>query len=200
MDIVLAEINKSFGNVKVLDNLNLLFPAGRASCITGPSGCGKTTVLNIVAGVQAPDSGSVLGAEGIKKAYVFQEPRLLPWKTVLQNVEFVLPEKWNPKRKKERAMECLGTVELEQDAFKLPPELSRGMAQRCSLARALAADAPIVLLDEPFSGLDAALKERIARRLQLIWSERNTTVVMASHSEDEAALFSAGVFAIATSL
>lgn len=186
MDIVLEKLGKSFNGKLVFENLSLTFAEGRTSCLTGPSGCGKTTVLDIIAGISPADSGRVLGTEGRKMAYVFQEPRLLPWKTVLQNVEFVLPPEMSPEEKERRGMECLAIVELEAEASEFPAELSRGMAQRVSLARALAADADILLLDEPFSGIDAALKERISARLGHIWSERRTTVILVSHSEEDA--------------
>lgn len=196
MDIILENISKSFGEEKVLDNLSLTFPDGGTSYLKGPSGRGKTTLLNIIAGLTAPDSGKIHGTGGRKMAYVFQEPRLIPHMTVLQNVEFVLPEDISPDERHDRAMACLETVELAADASKLPASLSGGMTQRVSLARALAADADIILLDEAFSALDSELKERLFPRLNGIFSKRGCTVIIATHSEDAAALPASGIFCI----
>lgn len=185
---MLENICRSFGSRKVLDGFSRCFEEGRVNVLTGPSGWGKTTLLNIIAGILKPDSGSVSGTEGRKMAYVFQTPDLLPWKTVLANVEFVLPKGMAAEEKSRRAMECLEIVELADRAESLPAELSLGMAMRVSLARALAADSDILLLDEPFSGIDPALKERLLDRLQRLWAARGTTVVLVSHSKE--ALFS----------
>ena len=189
--MILENVCKSFGGRKVLDEVSLSFPSGKVHCIMGPSGCGKTTLLDIVAGILPPDSGKVIGTDGMKMAYAFQSPRLLPWKTVIQNVEFALPETLPRERKRTVAENALALVELSAEADSLPSQLSSGMASRVCLARALAVEADILLLDEPFSGLNRALKERIGAKLRHIWEDKGTTVLMATHSTEDAAFFSA---------
>lgn len=185
MDITINGISKCFGQMKVLDGLSFTFAEGRTTAVTGPSGCGKTTLLNIIAGLECPDSGFVGGTTGRRISYAFQEPRLLPWKSVLDNVTFVLPDDMDPEEKKERAMGYLEMTELADAAGEMPPRLSGGMAQRACLARALAFDGDIMLLDEPFASVDIPATERIMTRLGRHWSERRTTVIMITHSADE---------------
>lgn len=185
MDIKLTGICKSFDGKTVLKDFSAIFRSGAVNCITGPSGCGKSTLLSIVAGVCRPDSGSVEGTSGAKMAFAFQEPRLLPWKTVLENVEFSLPETMDPAERRRIAMQALELVEMAGEARQWPSALSGGMAQRVSLARAIAADADILLLDEPFSALDGELKRRIISRLQEKWAASGTTVLMVTHSDEE---------------
>lgn len=188
MDIVLDNISKSFSGSPVLEGVSLRFPEGETSCIMGPSGCGKTTLLNIIAGLTAPDGGSLTGTTGRSMAYAFQEPRLLPWKTVAENVGFVLPADMDPEARRARAMECLSLVDLSDAAGMLPSRLSGGMAQRVSLARALAPRADILLLDEAFCAIDTSLRESIIARLKAIFAQDGTTVIAVTHSAGEAAL------------
>lgn len=185
MDIILKDICKSFDGKVVLNNFSATFPGGVTTCITGPSGCGKSTLLGIIAGVVKPDSGTLEGTAGRSMAFAFQEPRLLPWKTVLENVEFVLPAQMDGAQRRERALEALETVEMAGSAGEWPASLSGGMAQRVSLARALATGADILLLDEPFSALDAELKRRVISRLTERWANNGTTVLAVTHLPEE---------------
>ena len=189
MDIVLKDICKSFDGKRVLKNLSATFRGGEVTCIKGPSGCGKSTLLGIIAGLVNSDSGSVSGTAGRSKAFAFQEPRLLPWKTVIENVEFTLPLEMDPDARRTRALTALEMVEMASEAGSWPSQLSGGMAQRVSLARAIAADAEILLLDEPFSALDGELKQRIIASLKKRWAEKGTTVLMVTHSAEETAAF-----------
>ena len=196
MAIRIDNISRAFGETKVFDGFSCVIPEGGVSCIMGPSGCGKSTLLNMIAGVSKPDGGCVSGLEGRRLAYAFQEPRLLPWKSVADNVDFVLDRSLNDDERAERVRRSLELVEMSASADLLPSQLSGGMAQRVSLARALAADADILLLDEPFSAIDATLKWAIILRLKTLWSERGTTVVMVTHDEAEAAALEANMIRI----
>lgn len=193
MAVSLENISKRFSGTTVLDNISLSFEEGRVSCLMGPSGCGKTTLLNIIAGIIAPDEGTVRGTQGHTMAYAFQEARLLPWKTAVQNVELAVDEKIDAGLRRKKAMECLETVEMNEYANTYPGELSGGMAQRVALARALAKDADILLLDEALSATDTALKEKIIGRLETIWKKRGTTTICVTHSLEEAQAMSARI-------
>ena len=146
----------SYGEADVLENISLKIEKGEHIAIMGKSGSGKTTLVKAIAGLLKAKSGEVL-VKTEKIAYVFQEPRLLPWLSALENVMFVLAEN---EADTEKASELLEELELEGASEKLPSELSGGMQQRVSIARALAFGADILILDEPFSALDEKLKEK----------------------------------------
>jgi ABC-type nitrate/sulfonate/bicarbonate transport system ATPase subunit len=156
-------------------------------CIVGPSGCGKTTLLNIVAGLDHDFAGEVRFTPGGAPAigYVFQTARLLPWRTVLDNVLLVMPT--HPGRH-ERAMELLALTGLGDVANVFPERLSVGMARRVALARAIAIDPRLLLLDEPFVSLDEATAHRLRLLLLDLWQRRPTTVLFVTHDLREAIL------------
>lgn len=191
MPLTIDRISKSYGSKAVLDNISLELRDGAVSCLLGPSGCGKSTLLDIIAGTTVPDSGSIRGICGRSMAFAFQEPRLLPWRNVAANVDFVLDRALSASERAERVRRSLELVEMSESSDMMPDQLSGGMAQRVSLARALAADADIMLLDEPFSAIDDALKQTIFQRLKSLWSTRGTTVVIVTHNEAEAEAFGA---------
>ena len=162
--------------------------------LVGPSGCGKSTLLQILAGLIPSSSGEVL-VDGMpvrkpmpdKIAVVFQDATLLPWKTVIQNIEFPLEvQKVPPRERRECARAMLSLVGLSDFAERYPHELSGGMRQRVSIARAFANDPEILLMDEPFSALDAQNKLLLQEELLHIWEEHKKTVVFITHSVDEA--------------
>lgn len=174
----LTNINKSYGERKVLTDFSLQLNAGEILCLLGPSGAGKTTILNVLAGL-VPFDGEVQGATS-EVAYVFQEPRLLPNLTVKQNLAFVggAPQ---------RIEELLVATELSTYACKRPSELSGGERQRVSLARAFCVPFDLLLLDEPFSSLDTALKIRLAEVFARLWKEtEDRTAVFVTHDLEEA--------------
>ena len=176
----LRDISLSFGEKQVLNGLNLSLQAGERLAIMGPSGCGKTCLLRVALSLQPPDHGMVRCAAKRFSA-VFQEPRLLPWRTAAENVNLVLTDRVETLP---TAREWLERLELG-DAFNLyPAELSGGMQQRVSLARSLAATPELLVLDEPFKGLDEALRRRV---LQVVGESLNrTALLLATHSEEEA--------------
>ncbi|MBQ4004884.1 MAG: ABC transporter ATP-binding protein, partial [Firmicutes bacterium] len=157
--IVLSGVSKTYEGKTVLQDVSLRFEEGKVTAIMGPSGQGKTTLLKILLGLEDCE-GTVSGMEGRRPAVVFQESRLLPWLSLKQNLELVC----GPGKDRE-ITEALALMELTDAADKKPSELSGGMQRRAALARAIAYGGDILVLDEPFTGLDEALKERIAGKL-----------------------------------
>ncbi|MGN0473582.1 MAG: ABC transporter ATP-binding protein [Acutalibacteraceae bacterium] len=179
MPIILNNICKSFGEKKVLENFSLEVNEGERICLLGSSGGGKTTLLNIISGVIAPDSGNLQCNCG-KISYIFQEYRLLPWVDAAENITAASG------CTNELAEELLNAMELSGDMHSYPDSLSGGMKQRVNIARALAAGADTILMDEPFKGLDPALKARIIAVVDRYCSGR--TVILVTHDRCEAEL------------
>lgn len=183
--------------VEALRGLSLEVKEGEFVGIVGPSGCGKTTLLRILSGLLEPTSGEVLWRgqplDGPKRevGFVFQEANLMPWRDVLSNVTLPLEVQGvNGDRAREMAMEMLELLGLGEFLHAYPRELSGGMEQRVALARALVYDPDILLLDEPFSALDALTRERLNVELARIWHKKCKTVVMVTHSIREAVFLS----------
>lgn len=184
---------------KVLDDLSLNIKKGEFISLLGPSGCGKTTLLNIIADLIQPTSGTVEVA-GIsarksrlshKYGMVFQSASLLPWRTVIKNIELPLELQNVPKKiRRQKALEQLKTVDLQGYENAYPSELSGGMQQRVGIARALATDPEILLMDEPFSALDEFTKERLHGDLLRIWRKTNKTIIFVTHNIAEAVFLS----------
>lgn len=162
----------SFGEKAVLEDITLEIPESGITVLRGPSGCGKTTLLRVLAGLQRLDRGEVVGISPRETAFLFQENRLLPWRTARQHITDVLPRsRW------EEAEKWLSLVELEGEEDTYPAQLSGGMGRRLALARCLALDARLYLLDEPFAGIDPERARRILTRL----GERNRPTLLVSH-------------------
>ena len=176
----LENISVRFDGKPVLSDCSLSLGGGERLAIMGPSGCGKTTLLRVALSLQPPDTGSVSADVG-RTAAVFQEPRLLPWRTAAENVNVVLSD--GPETMPE-ALSMLERVELSDAVGKYPSELSGGMQQRVSIARALAFRPDLLVLDEPFHGLDEALRGRIISHLSA--SLPSASLLLATHSEEEA--------------
>ena len=181
--------------VQALDGLTLEVAPREVVAIIGPNGSGKSTLLRIIGGLLAPDAGTVevdgrpvIGPDR-SVGFVFQEPRLLPWRDALANVAYPLELAGVPKAIREaRAHDLLRLVGLDGFATARPQQLSGGMRQRVSIARALALEPSVLLLDEPFSALDALARERFDIELLRVWERTNTTVVLVTHSILEAVL------------
>jgi NitT/TauT family transport system ATP-binding protein len=164
--------------------------------VVGPSGCGKSTLLNIVSGIETANRGTVSVSEDGRPArlgYVFQEPRLLPWRTVMQNMLYVLDGDGAP----ERARRYLGMVGLADAGDKFPAQLSGGMQQRVGIARAFAVEPDLLLMDEPFSHLDAITARGLREQLQAIWTETRKTILFVTHDIAEAVQLSNRVLILA---
>ena len=179
----------------VLNDVSLKIDEGEFVCLIGPSGCGKTTMLNLMAGFETPTRGEVLyRGNPIKKpswerGVVFQEYSLLPWMSVIENVEYGLDgKKLSDKEKNQIAMDCLTMVGLSEFIDHRPNLLSGGMQQRVAIARTLAMDPDIMLMDEPFSSLDEKTRRRLDGEVCDIWLKKQKTIVFVTHSVDEALL------------
>ena len=179
-DIILRNVSRSFDGKPVLRHVSLLFPAGEICCVRGRSGIGKTTLLRIIAGLLSPDEGTVEGVPD-KIAFVFQEDRLCEDFSALSNIRMVTKN-----RTKEEILQHLEELELRGEASLAVREFSGGMRRRVALARAICADADLLLLDEPFKGLDPELRIRV-----IDYVKRHTegkTVICVTHEEAEAVL------------
>ena len=184
------------GRLPVLDGLSLEVADGEIVALIGPNGCGKSTLLRVIAGLLTPDRGSVTldGApiEGPdpRIGLVFQEPRLLPWRSAADNITYPLElAGWTAAQRSERLAELMELVALDPSVTgNRPDELSGGTRQRVALARALALEPQVLLLDEPFSALDALSRERFDLELLRLWERAATTIVLVTHSIAEAIL------------
>jgi NitT/TauT family transport system ATP-binding protein len=196
---------KEKGEMVAIDEVSLDVKNGEFVCVLGPSGCGKTTLLRIIAGLQKPTSGKILlnGKEitgpGSDRGMVFQEFGLLPWRTVKRNVEFGLELKGvgalERKNISSRLIEMVGLTGFENSH---PNELSGGMKQRVGIARALANDPAILLMDEPFGALDAQTRNLMQKELLRIWKETKKTVIFVTHSVDEAVYLADRIIVLTT--
>ena len=177
-------IYKNFGDKNIFTNFNLIFPEKGFMAIMGPSGYGKTTLVNLILGILKPDHGEILGFEGKEIAVVFQEDRLLEHKSGLDNILFVLQKSTAAN---DAVWEMLARTGLAEDAHKPAREYSGGMRRRLALCRALATNFDILILDEPFKGLDTALKPEI---MALVKEKcRDKTAILITHDKDEADFF-----------
>ncbi len=174
----LTSISHCYGDQPVLEKKNLTLHPGQRMALMGPSGCGKTTLLRIALGLLEPSEGTVENTFR-KTSVVFQEPRLLPWRTALENVNLVLGD---GKTTLETAKKYLEQVRLSDAADKYPRELSGGMQQRVAVARALAAEGDLLILDEPFKAMDEALCEQV---IALV-AETKAAILLVTHEESEA--------------
>ena len=185
-EIEVYHLTKTFEGKSVLDDVSLNFDAGKVTAVMGPSGQGKTTLARIIAGLETADSGKILvgpseagdGSRTCRTAFLFQEDRLMPWLNIYDNIAIGVGDS-------NRIKELARQLEIETELWKLPDELSGGQRHRAALARTFADDTPLMILDEPFRGLDAALKDRIIERL---WSRETEgrTVILITHSKSDA--------------
>ena len=196
-DVSLTFRPKNREPVIALKNLSLDVGKGEFVSIVGPSGCGKSTFLNILLGLIAPDAGIMelngrrIDGPGQDRAMVFQEFGLLPWRTVIGNVELGLELKGvAAEQRRRRAMELIDMAGLAGFASHYPHELSGGMKQRVGLARALATDPEVLLMDEPFAALDAQTRDLMQTELLQVWEKTQKTVLFVTHSIEEAAYLS----------
>ncbi|MHC3436814.1 ABC transporter ATP-binding protein [Natrialbaceae archaeon A-gly3] len=193
IDHVGKQYHSEQGVVQALSNVSVSIEPGEFVCIVGPSGCGKTTLFRIVAGLEEPTAGTVylngkpVSAPNSDMGIVFQEYHLFPWLTVRGNVAFGLKKSGVPEAtRNERVQSLIDLVGLDGFEESYPKSLSGGMKQRVALARALAVDPDLLLMDEPFSAVDAQTRETLQRELLSIWEETKKTVLFVTHDVEEA--------------
>ncbi|KQW96377.1 sulfonate ABC transporter ATP-binding protein [Massilia sp. Root418] len=195
--IVISKVSKVFQtaerDVVALKDIDLAIPPGQFVCLLGPSGCGKSTLLNAVAGFAPPSSGRIVAGgkpvtgPGPERGMVFQEYALFPWMTVADNIAFGLQIKGLDKAAIEATVaRLLAMLSLSDFRNRFPKDLSGGMRQRVAIARVLALDSPIMLMDEPFGALDALTRRNLQDELLRIWSELKKTILFVTHSIEEA--------------
>jgi NitT/TauT family transport system ATP-binding protein len=196
--VEVKEVGKTYdGGVEALADISLKFPQGKLTTLLGPSGCGKTTLLKIIAGLIPPSRGEIwvkgkkVREPGPERAFVFQDFALLPWANVLRNVGFGLELRGLAREEREAiARKHIAEVGLKSFESSYPHQLSGGMRQRVGLARALAIDADIILMDEPFSSVDEQTRRKFQEELLDLLRNKQKTVIFVTHSIEEAAYLS----------
>lgn len=181
MTVKLTNVTKQFGTVQAIRDLSVTFPQSGTVAIMGPSGCGKTSILQMLAGLSRPNRGTVQ-CSATSIAYVFQEPRLLPWRTVADNIRLAR-SKGVSSRTPEQWLAALG---LEDCANRYPEELSGGMRQRVAIARALYCESDLLLMDEPFRGLDEATRAQVMELVRHERSAKGKLTLIVTHDKTEA--------------
>ena len=195
--IIIKAVDKVFAaegrELVALQGIDLEIPRGQFTCLLGPSGCGKSTLLNAIAGFALPTRGNIsadgkwVTGPGPERGMVFQEYALFPWMTVAQNVAFGLEIKGMPKAQiASRVAALLNMLKMAEFGQRFPKDLSGGMRQRVAIARVLALDSPIMLMDEPFGALDALTRRSLQDELLRIWAELKKTIIFVTHSIEEA--------------
>ena len=196
MSLEIKNLHKNFGNISLFNDFSIAFHEGTITCILGPSGCGKTTLLNIMGGIIKADSGQLSGFNEKAISYIFQDPRLLPWLTVGENIEFVLKGDMPAEQRHKVTGQLIRLMELEDFAGYYPSKLSGGMRQRVSIARAFAYPSDVILMDEPLKGLDIKLKLNLIRIFSRMWQADRRTVIFVTHDVDEALLLGSDIIVL----
>ena len=193
MGLVVSDVKKSFDSTEVLSCVSFTAQDGELVCLLGPNGSGKTTILKLIAGLEEVTSGSITlddepaAGSHLPIGYVFQQHALLPWRTIRQNIAYGLELAGTPRAELERSVDgYIQLMGLEDFAAHYPRQLSGGMQQKVGIARALAIDPKIVLMDEPFAALDAQTRNILQAELLRVWETTKKTVLFVTHSVDEA--------------
>lgn len=188
MNIKFDNVTKRFGDLYVLKDFSIEIPKKGTICIFGPSGCGKTTFVNLLSGIIKPDNGRILGVDSKNISFVFQEDRLIPWITIKENINAVI----SGEDKNKISEELLSSVGLKDFMNKKPEELSGGMCRRVAIARALAYNSDILILDEPFRGLDLKTKDNIIKLIKD--KQENKLSILITHNIKEAFILSDKIY------
>ena len=194
-EVEIVNLCKSYEGNKVLDNLNMTFIENKITVISGPSGCGKTTLLNIISGIEKEDSGHVILKDN-SISYIFQEDRLIPHLTVYENIAFVLKSTMSKEEMDSIINKHLELVKLIEYKDKLPCKLSGGMKRRVAIARAFAHKSRLLLMDEPFKGLDDKLKNEIIEEFLKLYENDKRTVILVTHDMKEAKLLGNVIYSL----
>lgn len=195
--IKINNIYKKYYDKVIFENFSLSFPENKITCILGPSGIGKTTLLKLMSGLEKVDSGLITGLDNKNISYIFQEPRLFQWFNVYENLDVILKNQYPENtQRNEIITNYLNLVDLYKSKDLYPSELSGGMKQRLSIARAFAFPSDILLMDEPFNGLDMNLKFAVMESFKTLWLKTNKTVIFITHDVDEAVMLSDIIYLI----
>ena len=186
MKYQVKNITKYFNGLKVLEDISIDFDENKTTCILGPSGCGKTTLLNIISGILNRDGGEVIGFQGEDISFVFQEDRLIEWKNVKDNLNFVLKGKMDKKQIETTIDRYLKLVSLDEYKNYYPNNLSGGMKQRISILRAFAYPSKLLVMDEPFKSLDINSKQIVTEFFKKLILVENRTCILVTHDIEEA--------------
>lgn len=192
----LKNIYKSFDDLKVLDDVSLHINRGEIVTLLGPSGSGKTTLFKIAAGLIKQDQGNIFYDESLRQGYVFQEPRLLPWRTIEDNFRFVQKNYLEPKKAKSVRNSLLKLTNLEQTLKSYPSELSGGMKQRIEILKAISIKPNFLIMDEPLKSVDTQTVVNLRNLLLRLHIERNIDIFMITHDPEEAALMSDRIYVL----
>lgn len=199
--IKLIDIHKKYmvegRDVLVLNGISLSIPENKVTVVLGRSGCGKTTLLRLTGGLEQADRGEICYGESHKTAFVFQEPRLMPWLNVWNNITFGLGRKEQDSKK---ISDIVATVGLEGFEKAYPAQLSGGMQQRAAIARALAYEPSFIMMDEPFAALDYFTREQMQKELQRVQKKQGSSILFVTHSIDEALLLGHKIVVIESGL
>ena len=195
IDAFCEDVRKNFAAIEAVAGFTATFAAGQTTALLGPSGCGKSTILRMVAGLEPPDSGRIALGDADAKAVArrgglamaFQDPSLLPWRTVRSNIALGAELAGKPADGVDRLIDLVGLAGFAEHR---PAELSGGMRQRAAIARSLISDPELLLLDEPFGAVDAMTRRRLNAELPPLWVETGATVILVTHSVEEAVLLS----------
>ncbi|AKL97244.1 ABC-type nitrate/sulfonate/bicarbonate transport system, ATpase component [Clostridium aceticum] len=186
MELRIKNLYKAYGELQVLCNFNMNLVYNKIHCIFGPSGCGKTTLLNLITKLSPMDEGAIEGIEEKNCSYIFQEDRLLPWATVEENILLVLGSGYKKSEKQEILDSYLSLVNLSEFKNCYPEELSGGMKQRTSIARAFAYGGDILVMDEPFKGIHLELKKELVQHIMNYKRQKNRLLILVTHDIEEA--------------
>lgn len=192
----LKEIEKRFNSIQVLGGASFYLKRGELVCLLGPSGSGKTTLFKIAAGLIEPDNGNVQKPLRIRKGYVFQEPRLLPWKTVAANINFIQQNYLPASRAKmirEKLLELIGLKDFKES---YPSQLSGGMKQRLEIVKALSIQPELLLLDEPFKSIDTRTKMNLQQMILRFWEKNKLGILLITHDPEEAVLMADRIYVL----
>lgn len=193
MNIIIKNLNKSYGSEKIFENFNLELTDSKVNCIIGQSGCGKSTLLNILSNLISIDSGEILGMKKGDISYIFQEDRLIEWLTIEENLKLALKSYFTNDTLNKKIDSMLSMLDIMHVKFKYPNELSGGMRQRVNIARAFGKTSNVILMDEPFKSLDYKLKYSIIDKFKEILLEEKRMVILVTHDVDEAIYFQGNI-------
>jgi len=194
MSLAIKNLHKSFQDINLFKDFNIEINRNTISCILGPSGCGKTTLLNMISDSTKVDAGEFIGFDDKVISYIFQEPRLLPWKTAKENISFVLQNRLSKEAIEDITTKYIRLVELDGFSNYYPSKLSGGMKQRVAIARAFSYPSNLILMDEPLKALDLKLKLNLIKAFRRLWQTDKRTVIFVTHDIDEALLLGNDIF------